>query len=61
MGGIHDLGCPVLRDGPAQKKWAGGALEAEILWHRDKVEVIEPKILREEVISLLRQMLERYK
>ncbi len=33
----------------------------EILWHRDKVEVIEPKILREEVISLLRQMLERYK
>ena len=33
----------------------------EILWHLDKVEVIEPKILREEVISLLRQMLERYK
>lgn len=33
----------------------------EILWHRDKVEVIEPKILRDEVISLLRQMVERYK
>lgn len=33
----------------------------EILWHRDKVEVIEPKILRDEVISLLRQMAERYK
>lgn len=33
----------------------------QILWNRENVEVLKPTSLREEIISLLTQMLERYK